>query len=185
MIEEIKSTLNEEMTKAIKNLQNQFTKVRTGRANPSVLDGVTVDYYGSPTPIKGVGQISTPEARLLQIQPFDKSIISEIEKSIINANLGLNPSNDGNFIRIQFPALTEEKRKELVKTVKKMGEDAKIAIRNSRRDQNDLVKKAEKAKDITEDDVKKFVDEIQKITDKYVGEVDKLVEAKEKELLTV
>lgn len=185
MIEEIKSTLNEEMTKAIKNLQNQFTKVRTGRANPSVLDGVTVDYYGSPTPIKGVGQISTPEARLLQIQPFDKSIISEIEKSIINANLGLNPSNDGNFIRIQFPALTEEKRKELVKTVKKMGEDAKIAIRNSRRDQNDLVKKAEKAKDITEDDVKKFVDEIQKITDKFVGEVDKLVEAKEKELLTV
>tara|TARA_B100001971_G_C18267956_1_gene595943 strand:- start:36218 stop:36775 length:558 start_codon:yes stop_codon:yes gene_type:complete len=185
MIDGIKATLNEDMTKAIKNLQSQFTKVRTGRANPSVLDGVTVDYYGSPTPIKGVGQISTPEARLLQIQPFDKSIISEIEKSIINANLGLNPSNDGNFIRIQFPALTEEKRKELVKSVKKLGEDAKIAIRNSRRDQNDLVKKAEKNKEITEDDVKKFSDEIQKVTDKYVAEVDKLVEAKEKELLTV
>ena len=185
MIEEVKSTLNEEMTKAIKNLQNQFTKVRTGRANPSVLDGVNVDYYGSPTPIKQVGQISTPEARLLQIQPFDKSIISEIEKAIINANLGLNPSNDGNFIRIQFPALTEDKRKELVKSVKKMGEDAKISIRNSRRDQNDLVKKAEKNKEITEDDVKKFTDEIQKVTDKYVAEVDKLMEAKEKELLTV
>lgn len=185
MIDGIKATLNEDMTKAIKNLQSQFTKVRTGRANPSVLDGVTVDYYGSPTPIKGVGQISTPEARLLQIQPFDKSIISEIEKSIINANLGLNPSNDGNFIRIQFPALTEEKRKELVKSVKKLGEDAKIAIRNSRRDQNDIVKKAEKNKEITEDDVKKFSDEIQKVTDKYVAEVDKLVEAKEKELLTV
>lgn len=185
MIEEIKSTLNEEMTKAVKSLQNQFTKVRTGRANANVLDGVSVDYYGSPTPIKQVGQISTPEARLLQIQPFDKSIISEIEKAIINANLGLNPSNDGNFIRIQFPALTEEKRKDLVKQVKKMGEDAKIAIRNSRRDQNDIVKKAEKAKEITEDDVKKFQDEIQKVTDNYVGEVDKLVEAKEKELLTV
>lgn len=185
MIEEIKSTLNEEMTKAVKNLQNQFTKVRTGRANANVLDGVSVDYYGSPTPIKQVGQISTPEARLLQIQPFDKSIIGEIEKAIINANLGLNPSNDGNFIRIQFPALTEEKRKDLVKQIKKMGEDAKIAIRNSRRDQNDLVKKAEKSKEITEDDVKKFQDEVQKVTDKYVGEVDKLVETKEKELLTV
>lgn len=185
MIEEVKSTLNEEMNKALKNLQNQFTKVRTGRANASILDGVSVDYYGSPTPIKGVGQISTPEARLLQIQPFDKSIMGEIEKAIINANLGLNPSNDGNFIRIQFPALTEEKRKDLVKQVKKMGEDAKIAIRNSRRDQNELVKKAEKNKEITEDEVKKFQDEIQKVTDKFIGDVDKLVESKEKELLTV
>ena len=132
-----------------------------------------------------MGQISTPEARLLQIQPFDKSIISEIEKSIINANLGLTPSNDGNFIRIQFPALTEDKRKDLVKQVKKMGEDAKIAVRNARRDQNDIVKKAEKAKEITEDDVKKFLDEIQKVTDKYIAEVDKVIEAKEKELLTV
>jgi ribosome recycling factor len=185
MIEEIKSTLNEEMNKAVKNLQSQFTKVRTGRANPSILDGVSVDYYGSPTPLKQVGQISTPEARLLQIQPFDKSIIGDIEKAIINANLGLNPSNDGNFIRVQFPALTEETRKDLVKSVKKMGEDAKIAIRNSRRDQNDKVKKAEKDKEITEDDVKKFQDEIQKVTDKFTAEVDKLVETKEKELLTV
>ncbi|MDP7321443.1 MAG: ribosome recycling factor [Bacteriovoracaceae bacterium] len=185
MINEIKNTLNESMTKSIKSLQGQLTKVRTGRANANVLDGVTVDYYGSPTPLKQVGQISTPEARLLQIQPFDKSIISEIEKSIINANLGLNPSNDGNFIRIQFPALTEEKRKDLVKQVKKMGEDAKIAIRNVRRDQNDLVKKAEKAKEITEDDVKKYQDEIQKVTDKFVKDVDDLIAVKEKELLTV
>lgn len=185
MLNEIQSTLNEEMTKAIKSLQHQFTRVRTGRANASILDGVNVDYYGSPTPIKGVGQISTPEARLLQIQPFDKTIIGEIEKAIINANLGLNPSNDGNFIRIQFPALTEEKRKDLVKDVKKMGEDAKIAIRNSRRDQNDKVKKAEKSKDITEDDLKKFQDEIQKVTDKFIKEVDELVAQKEKELLTV
>lgn len=185
MIEEIKKTLNDSMTKSVKSLQGQLVKVRTGRASAAVLDGVNVDYYGSPTPLKQVGQISTPEARLLQIQPFDKSIISEIEKSIINANLGLTPSNDGNFIRIQFPALTEEKRKDLVKQVKKMGEDSKIAIRNLRRDQNDIVKKAEKAKEITEDDVKKFLDEIQKVTDKFIADVDKIIEAKEKELLTV
>lgn len=185
MINEIKDILDVSNAKAIKSLQHQFTKVRTGRANASVLDGVTVDYYGTPTPIKGVGQISTPEARLLQIQPFDKSIISEIEKAIINANLGLNPGNDGNFIRISFPALTEETRKDLVKQIKKMGEDAKIAIRNSRRDQNEKVKKAEKDKAITEDDVKKFTDEVQKVTDKYIKEVDEIVSGKEKELMTV
>lgn len=185
MIDEIKVVLDESMSKAIKSLQSNIMKVRTGRASANVLDGVMVDYYGSPTPIKQVGQISTPEARLLQIQPFDKTIMSEIEKAIINANLGLNPSNDGNFIRIQFPALTEEKRKDLVKQVKKMGEDAKIAIRNSRRDNNELVKKSEKDKLITEDDVKKFTDEIQKITDNYIKDVDTVVSAKEKELLTV
>ncbi len=185
MIDQIKKVLDESMSKSIKSLQGQLSKVRTGRASANVLDGVMVDYYGSPTPIKQVGQISTPEARLLQIQPFDKSIISEIEKSIINANLGLNPSNDGNFIRIQFPALTEEKRKDLVKQVKKMGEDAKIAVRNTRRDQNDVVKKAEKSKEITEDDLKKYTEEIQKITDKFIKEIDDIIIAKEKELLTV
>jgi len=185
MIDEIKNVLEESMSKTIKSLQGQLTKVRTGRASASVLDGVNVDYYGTPTPIKGVGQISTPEARLLQIQPFDKSIISEIEKAIINANLGLTPSNDGNFIRIQFPTLTEDKRKDLVKQVKKMGEDSKVAIRNSRRDQNEVVKKAEKAKEISEDDVKRFLDDIQKVTDKFVKEVDDTVSVKEKELLTV
>ena len=185
MIEEIKKELSQMMSKAISSMQGQLAKVRTGRASASVLDGVMVDYYGTPTPIKGVGQISTPEARLLQIQPFDKTMISEIEKSIINANLGLTPSNDGNFIRIQFPALTEEKRKDLVKQVKKMGEDAKIAIRNARRDKNEDVKKAEKAKEISEDDSKKFQDEIQKVTDKYTKEVDDIIVIKEKELLTV
>lgn len=184
-MDQVKSVLDEQMSKAIKSLQREFTKVRTGRANANILDGVSVDYYGSPTPVKQLGQVSTPEARLLQIQPFDKTILGEIEKSIINANLGVTPSNDGNFIRIQFPALTEEKRKDLVKEVKKMGEDAKIAIRNARRDQNEVVKKAEKNKEISEDDLKKFQDEIQKVTDKYVGDVDKTVEAKEKELLTV
>lgn len=185
MIEEIKKELNESMTKAIKSLEKQFTRVRTGRANASILDGVNVDYYGTPTPIKQVGQISTPEARLLQIQPFDKTIISEIEKAIINSNLGLTPGNDGNLIRIQFPALTEETRKDLVKQIKKMGEDSKITIRNARRDQNEVVKKAEKDKEITEDDVKKFLDEIQKVTDKFIADVDSHVDAKEKDLMTV
>jgi ribosome recycling factor len=185
MIESIKEELGVTMTKAIGSLQAQLAKVRTGRASAAVLDGIVVDYYGSPTPIKAVGQISTPEARLLQIQPFDKSLISEIEKSIINANLGLTPSNDGNFIRIQFPALTEDKRKDLVKQVKKMGEDSKVAIRNTRRDKNDTVKKAEKSKEISEDEVKKFLDEIQRVTDQYVKEVDALLVIKEKELLTV
>jgi ribosome recycling factor len=185
MIETIKATLNEQMTKSLKSLQTQLLKVRTGRANANVLDGVTVDYYGTPTPIAQVGQISTPEARLLQIQPFDKTLIAEIEKAIINANLGLNPGNDGNLIRIQFPALTEDTRKDLVKQVKKLGEDAKISLRNSRRDQNELVKKAEKDKEITEDDVKKFSDDIQKVTDSYVKQVDEVMTAKEKELMTV
>jgi ribosome recycling factor len=185
MIEEIKSSLEDQNSKAIKALQNQFTKVRTGRANANLLDGLSVDYYGTPTPIKQVGQISTPEARLLQIQPFDKSIISEIEKAIINANLGVTPGNDGNFIRIQFPALTEATRKDLVKQIKKMGEDSKVIVRNARRDQNEKVKKLEKDKVITEDDVKKFSDEIQKITDKYIKQVDDIVNAKENELMTV
>jgi ribosome recycling factor len=185
MMNEIEKILEEQMTKAIKSLQTQFLKVRTGRANASVLDSVNVDYYGTPTPIKQVGQISTPEARLLQIQPFDKTIIADIEKAIINSNLGLNPGNDGNLIRIQFPALTEETRKDLVKQIKKMGEDAKISIRNSRRDQNEVVKKAEKDKEITEDDVKKFTDEIQKVTDVYVKQVDDMMTAKEKDLMTV
>ncbi|MEE3080189.1 MAG: ribosome recycling factor [Bdellovibrionota bacterium] len=185
MINEIKEELNESMTKSIDSLKYQLTKVRTGRASASVLDGVSVDYYGAPTPVNQVGQVSTPEARLLQIQPFDKTMISEIERSIINANLGLTPTNDGNLIRIQFPALTEERRKEQVKEIKKLGEDAKIAIRNARRDGNEAIKKAEKAKELSEDDSKKYQDEVQKVTDKYVAEVDTIVETKEKEVLSV
>ncbi|WP_369751678.1 ribosome recycling factor [Bacteriovorax sp. Seq25_V] len=184
-MEGIKQELDRGMSKSIESLKNQLSKVRTGRASANVLDGVMVDYYGSPTPVKQVGQISTPEARLLQIQPFDKTLIPEIEKSIINANLGLNPSNDGNLIRIQFPALTEERRKEQVKEIKKLGEDAKIAIRNIRRDGNDQVKKSEKNKEISEDDSKKFQAEIQTITDSFIKDVDKVIETKEKEVLTV
>lgn len=185
MMNELKPILEENMNKAIKSLQNQLTKVRTGRATASVLDGISADYYGSATPVKQLGQISTPEARLLQIQPFDKTAIPAIEKAILAANIGLTPGNDGNFIRIQFPALTEDKRKAFVKDVKKMGEDAKVAIRNIRRDQNDKVKSAEKDKKVSEDESKKIQDEIQKITDNFIKEVDKVVEAKEKELLTV
>lgn len=185
MMNELKPILEENMSKAIKSLQNQMSKVRTGRATAAVLDGINADYYGSATPIKNLGQISTPEARLLQIQPFDKTAIPAIEKAILAANIGLTPGNDGNFIRIQFPALTEDKRKTFVKDVKKMGEDAKVAIRNIRRDQNDKVKSAEKDKKVSEDESKKIQDEIQKITDNFIKEVDKVVEAKEKELLTV
>jgi len=185
MIKEIKPVLDDHMNKAIKSLQNQMSKVRTGRATAAVLDGVQADYYGTPTPIKNMGQISTPEARLLQIQPFDKTLIPAIEKAILAANLGLTPGNDGNVIRIQFPALTEDKRKAFVKDVKKIGEDTKVAIRNIRRDQNDKVKAAEKAKNLSEDESKKVQDEIQKITDNFIKEVDKVVDAKEKELLTV
>ena len=185
MIKELKPILDDQMNKAIKSLQNQMTKVRTGRATASVLDGIMADYYGTPTPIKNMGQISTPEARLLQIQPFDKTLIGSIEKAILGANLGLTPGNDGNIIRISFPTLTEDKRKAFVKDVKKLGEDAKVAIRNVRREQNDKVKANEKDKKISEDESKKIQEEIQKITDNFIKDVDKIVDAKEKELLTV
>jgi ribosome recycling factor len=185
MMKDIKPILEDHMNKAIKSLQNQMSKVRTGRATAAVLDGIQADYYGSATPIKNMGQISTPEARILQIQPFYKTQIPVIEKAILAANIGLTPGNDGNVIRIQFPALTEDKRKAFVKDVKKLGEDAKVAIRNVRRDQNDKVKAAEKAKTLSEDESKKVQDEIQKITDNFINEVDKVVDAKEKELLTV
>lgn len=185
MMDEIKPMLDKNMSAKIDALKYQLTKVRTGRASASVLDGVMVDYYGAPTTISQVGQISTPEARLLQIQPFDKTMIAPIEKAILTANLGLNPSNDGNLIRIPFSALTEERRKEQVKEVKKYGEEAKIAVRNSRREQNDLVKKAEKNKEISEDDSKKFQHDIQVITDTYIKQVDEVMTNKEKELLSI
>ncbi len=185
MMGEIRTSMESSMNKAIESLLHQLTKVRTGRASASVLDGVVVDYYGSPTPVAQVGQVSTPEARLLQIQPFDKTMIAPIEKAILTANLGLTPSNDGNLIRIPFPALTEDRRKEQVRDIKKFGEDAKIAIRNCRRDQNELVKKSEKAKEISEDDSKKYQSEIQTITDEHVKKVDQIIVKKEEELLTI
>lgn len=185
MLNDIKQTLEVSMAKSIESLKNQLTRVRTGRASASILDGVQVDYYGSPTPVAQVGQVSTPEARLLQIQPFDKTMIADIERAILGANLGLTPSNDGNLIRIPFPALTEERRKEQVREVKKLGEDAKIAVRNSRRDQNDKVKKAEKDKELSEDESKKYQAEIQTITDKYIKKVDDVISVKENEIMSV
>lgn len=185
MIEQIKKEMNDSMNSAISSLKYQLSKVRTGRASASVLDGVKVDYYGTMTQVNQVGQVSTPEARLLQIQPFDRNMIASIEKAILTANLGLTPSNDGNFIRIPFPALTEERRKEQVKEVKKFGEDSKVSIRNIRRDKNDLVKKREKNKELSEDESKKFQSEIQKVTDEFISQIDGIIFEKEKELLKV
>ena len=185
MLNEVKKTLEDAMKKSLEALKYQLTKIRTGRASATVLDGVMVDYYGTPTPIKQVGQVSTPEARLLQIQPFDKTLIPVIEKAILGANIGLTPASDGNLIRIPFPALTEERRKEQVKEIKKLGEDAKVGLRNARRDQNEKVKKLEKDKKITEDEAKRYQTEIQNITDKYTKDVDTLIISKEKEVMTI
>ena len=185
MFEQMKAAINSEMEKSVKALQTQLTKVRTGRASTNVLDGIMVDYYGTATPLKQVGQVSTPEARLLQIQPFDKSIIGAIEKAILAANIGLTPSNDGNFVRIPFPALTEDKRKDIVKDLKKIGEETKVKMRNVRRDYNEKLKKAEKDKQISEDESKKYQAEVQKITDNYIKKTDDILTAKEKEVLTV
>jgi ribosome recycling factor len=185
MLDKIKKDLSGAFEKIFKTLQTNLLRVRTGRANPSVLDGLVVDYYGSQSPLKTVAQVSVPEARLLQIQPFDKSMIPAIEKSILAANLGMTPTNDGNVVRIPFAQLTEDKRKTLVKDVKKIGEDIKVALRNLRRDQNELVKKAEKDKKISEDDSKKWQQEIQTIIDKYTKQIDEQVNAKEKEVMTI
>lgn len=185
MIAELKAEMTDKLDGVLKHLQDSLLKVRTGRASANVLDGVNVDYYGSPTPLNQVGQVSTPEARLLQIQPFDKTMIAAIEKAILGANLGLTPSNDGNLVRIPFPALTEDKRKDIVKDIKKLGEDAKIQVRNGRRDQNDKIKKSQKDKEISEDDSKKFQSEIQTVTDDYIKKIDEFVSKRESEVMTV
>jgi ribosome recycling factor len=185
MWNKMKNNVNALMEKTIDSLKHQLSKIRTGRATDSVLDGIMVDYYGTPTPIKQVGQVSTPEARLLQIQPYDKTMIHAIEKSIFAANIGVTPSNDGNLIRVPFPALTEEKRKLQVKEVKKIGEETKVAIRNVRRDQNEIVKKAEKDKTISEDESKKVQKEIQDVTDKYIKNIDDVIRLKEQEIMTI
>ncbi|HJC46732.1 MAG TPA: ribosome recycling factor [Candidatus Lachnoclostridium pullistercoris] len=173
------------MNKSLDALQNEYASIRAGRANPHVLDKLKVDYYGSPTPIQQVGNISVPEARMIVIQPWEKSLLKSIEKAILTSDLGINPTNDGSVIRLVFPELTEERRKELAKDVKKKGEATKVAIRNIRRDANDAFKKMEKADEISEDDLKEAEEKIQKLTDKMVAEVDKAVEAKTKEIMTV
>lgn len=175
----------EKMKKTISNLGDDFATVRAGRANPHVLDRVMVDYYGVATPIAQVGNISVPEARILQIQPWEATLLKAIEKAINESDLGINPTNDGKVIRLVFPELTEERRKDLTKELKKKGETAKVAIRNVRRDAMDTIKKMEKANEITKDEVDVAEKEIQKLTDKFVGEIDTMVERKSKEILSV
>jgi len=175
----------EKMKKSIAAFDEELNTIRVGRANPHVLDKLSIDYYGTQTPVAQVGNVTVPEARMLQIQPWDASVLKLIEKSILASDLGLTPSNDGKVIRLMFPELTEDRRKQLAKDVKKKGEDAKVAIRNVRRDAMDAFKKQQKSNELTEDDLKGLEDEIQKMTDKKIAEIDKAVEAKSKDLLTV
>jgi ribosome recycling factor len=173
------------MDKAIDALKRDFSKVRTGRASISLLDDVRVDYYGTPTPLNQVGTMTVPEPRMITIQPWEKNLIPEIEKAIHKADLGLNPSSDGSLVRIIIPPLTEERRKEMVKVIKRMGEESKVAIRNARREANDTLKKLEKEKEISEDELKRAEKEVQEFTDQYVKKVDDLVANKEEEVMEV
>lgn len=173
------------MEKTLDVLLDEFGSIRAGRANPHVLDRIKVDYYGTPTPIQQVGNINVPEARMIVIQPWEKSLLKSIEKAILTSDLGINPTNDGSVIRLVFPELTEERRKDLAKDVKKKGEVAKVAVRNVRRDANESLKKMEKNGDISEDDLKDGNDKIQKLTDKMIDKIDKAVETKTKEIMTV
>lgn len=184
-MEELLMTFEEKMEKSYDNLLSEYVSIRAGRANPHVLDKIKVDYYGSPTPIQQVGNVSVPEARMIVIQPWDASVLKDIEKAIMTSDLGLTPTNDGKCIRLVFPELTEERRKELVKDVKKKGENAKVAIRNIRRDANDAIKKKGKEDGISEDEIKAYEDDVQKMTDKYVDKLEKAIEDKSKEILTV
>ena len=184
MNEKIK-VFDEKMGKSVDSLKEEYSNIRAGRANPHLLDKLRVDYYGTPSPIQSVANISVPEARVIQIQPWEAKMIKEIEKAILASDLGLTPSNDGKVIRLVFPELTEDRRKELAKDVKKKAESTKVAVRNIRRDANDVIKKAEKAGEISEDEQKDIEEEIQKMTDKYIDLIDKEAEAKSKEIMTV
>ena len=175
----------DKMQKSLDSMTNDFMTIRAGRANPHVLDKVKVDYYGVATPVAQVGNVSVPEARTIMIQPWEPNLLKEIEKAILVSDIGITPTNDGTSIRLVFPELTEERRKELVKDIKKKGEAAKVAVRNVRRDANDTLKKMEKSTDITEDERKEGEEKIQKMTDKYVAKIDKSVENKSKEIMTV
>ena len=175
----------DKMEKTLSNLQEEYVSIRAGRANPHILDKIQVDYYGTPSSLQSVANISVPEARMIQIQPWEASLIKDIEKAILASDIGLTPANDGKVIRLVFPELTEERRKELVKDVKKKGEETKVAIRNIRRDANDAVKKEAKANEISEDDQKQLEDKIQKLTDGYVKKIDQAIDAKSTEVMTV
>ena len=180
----IVKTFEEKMQKTVDFLGEDFMTIRAGRANPHVLDKIKVDYYGTPTPLQQVGNITVPEPRMIQIAPWEKSLIKEIEKAILCSDVGITPSNDGSVIRLVFPELTEERRKDLVKEVKKKGEESKVAVRNSRRDGNDSFKKLAK-EDVSEDEIKMLEEQLQKVTDKFIKEIDGMVEEKSKEIMTV
>lgn len=185
MPKQVIANTKEKMTKAIQAYTRELAGIRAGRANASLLDRISVEYYGAPTPINQLAGVSVPEARLLVIQPYDKSILGDIEKAILKSDLGLTPSNDGNIIRLSIPQLTEERRKELVKLVKKESEEAKIAIRNVRRDANDDFKKLEKNGEITEDELRGYTEDIQKLTDEHINKIESITKEKEKEILDV
>ena len=185
MVDDIYGDLQDRMDKAVQALVKSFTKIRTGRATPALLDGLNADYYGTPTPLTQMASVTAPEARLLMIQPWDVQAMGEIEKAILKSELGLTPQNDGKVIRISIPTLTQERRKELSKLVKKNGEDAKVAIRNIRRDANEMLKDLKKDKEISEDDQKKAEEQVQKITDDFIKQVDAAAAVKEKEIMEV
>jgi ribosome recycling factor len=185
MVEEVISDVDERMKKSLVSLGREFATIRTGRANPAMFEGLKVSVYGSEMPLNQLATISCPEARLVVIQPWDKNNLSEIEKTILKSELSLNPSNDGNLIRIQIPDLTEERRKEYVKHARAKAEECRVAIRNVRRDGNDMIKSLEKEKEISEDEAKSGQDRVQKLTDKYIGEVQKITDNKEKEILNI
>ena len=182
---DVLKTSEEQMKKAVSSTQKELQAVRTGRANPGLLDRVIVDYYGTATPLKQLANISTPDGKCLVVQPYDKGILKDIEIAISKTDIGVTPNNDGSVIRIVIPSLTEERRKELVKLIKKVAEDGKVSIRNARRDAHETIKKLEKEKQVSEDEAKKQQDQIQKITDKYTKEIDDLCNNKEKEVMTV
>lgn len=184
-MEEIKNTSSDKMQKSFESLLHQYSKVRTGRASASVLDDIRINYYGQPTPVKQLCNISIPELRTIVIQPWDKTTLADIEKAILAANLGITPENDGNVIRLPFQPLTEDKRKDIVKSLKKMAEEARVAVRNIRRDANDQLKKMEKAGEISEDEEKKQLKDVQDITDEWINKIDEVEKSKEKEILEV
>lgn len=185
MIQDVKKMFEEKMQKTINVFDEELHAIRAGRANPQLLDRVVVEYYGSPTPLKSLATIAAPEPRMLTVQPYDSSALKDVEKAILVADLGFNPSNDGKIIRIAIPILTEERRKELIKVAKKTGEEAKVAIRNERRDANEKLKKMHKNSEITEDDLKAAEADVQKLTDKYIKQIDDMLVKKEKEIMEV
>ena len=184
-MENIKETTKEKMQKSFDTMLHQYSKIRTGRASASILDDIKINYYGQPTPVKQLCNISIPEARMIVVQPWDKTTLADIEKAILAANIGITPENDGNVIRLPFQPLTEEKRKDIVKNIKKISEDTRVAIRNIRRDANEIVKKEKKDSEISEDEEKKQLKELQDLTDEWIKKIDEAEKAKEKEIMEV